>query len=821
MKRLLHFFTLVLIAGVFSAQAQVFISENFGSGTFPPSGWSISAQPANWAASPSANAGGTAPEARFAWSPQFNATSRLETPSMDLSANESGMLALSFRHMVDHYGGPYTIGLAYSDKGGAWQNIWTLNPTASVPAELQVLLLEADDFPVNSDDLKLGFFFTGNSFNINFWFIDDVSVSAFDKDLALFEVSVSDILFEDTPVTGSVINNGFGEINSFDLNWQLDDGSVQTQNFSGFTLEFGETYDFETETVIEAIPGNYDLSVWISNVNAEGVDDNPGNDMIGIYLHVFNGAELSYKPLFESFSSSTCPPCAPFNIGVMNPFISQYKEYLTIIKYQMNWPGSGDPYYTPEGGTRRTYYGVNSVPSLVVDGGIVATNAAAVKNAFLAGLNKAGQIQIAGNHFLNGTEIVVDVDLIPSISVDNLRLHVVVVEKTTTGNATSNGETEFHYVMMKMLPNANGTIVNLVEGETYATQLTANLSGTNVEDFDDLAVVIFLQDHATKMIYQSAFTNIEAVFAINFDIHDEQENIDIDGELNIFFSMPVTLIDGSEITNENVADLISYSKVTGKQDVAFTAIISEDKTHIAVTPNENLDFNEVYQIELAPVMAEDGSISDPITITFTTRQSAGAPVTSFSIDDGAVNVPVAHAIEIEFNQAVRMADGAEITNENVQNVVMYHEDDLQGAPVAFEATINAGKTVITVTPVDDLASLQLYMIGVDELLGVDNELSEPVFISFTTEETLSAGFIAEDQLVLYPNPADSKLFVELPDALSQATLRIYNSVGQVVYATTTMDSKVTVDVKSLDAGVYFVEIVAENFRANRKMIISR
>ncbi len=41
-------------------------------------------------------------------------------------------------------------------------------------------------------------------------------------------------------------------------------------------------------------------------------------------------------------------------------------EY-SLIKYQMNWPGNGDPYYTEEGGVRRDYYGVSSVPDLYIN----------------------------------------------------------------------------------------------------------------------------------------------------------------------------------------------------------------------------------------------------------------------------------------------------------------------------------------------------------------------------------------------------------------------------------------------------------------------
>ena len=44
----------------------------------------------------------------------------------------------------------------------------------------------------------------------------------------------------------------------------------------------------------------------------------------------------------------------------------------------MSWPGSGDPYYTQEGGDRRNYYSVNAVPDLVVDGNFWQDNSTAL-----------------------------------------------------------------------------------------------------------------------------------------------------------------------------------------------------------------------------------------------------------------------------------------------------------------------------------------------------------------------------------------------------------------------------------------------------------
>jgi thiol-disulfide isomerase/thioredoxin len=71
--------------------------------------------------------------------------------------------------------------------------------------------------------------------------------------------------------------------------------------------------------------------------------------------------------MHELFSSSTCGPCKYGN-EIMKTILDQNEGKYACVKYQMNWPGTGDPYYTLEGKDRRNYYGVNSVPYLAVDG---------------------------------------------------------------------------------------------------------------------------------------------------------------------------------------------------------------------------------------------------------------------------------------------------------------------------------------------------------------------------------------------------------------------------------------------------------------------
>jgi hypothetical protein len=256
-------------------------------------------------------------------------------------------------------------------------------------------------------------------------------------------------------------------------------------------------------------------------------------------------------PCFEEFTSSTCAPCAAFNSGFV-PWCQSHDDQITLVKYQMNWPGAGDPYYTPEGGVRRDYYGVGWVPWLETNGSFVNTDVASVQAAFDQAITKPGLMDIVASHTLSGTVINVTAAVLPFANFTNLRVHIIVFEYITTQNTGTNGETEFHHVMMKMMPDAYGTTVNFSDRVPYTLTLSADLAGTNVEEYSDLGVLVLVQDFTSKEIYQSVYSVKDAAY--NTEAH--LSSIEVDGSAisgfdpNIFtydYTMPSGTITVPEV----------------------------------------------------------------------------------------------------------------------------------------------------------------------------------------------------------------------------------------------------------------------------------
>ncbi|HNW70260.1 MAG TPA: T9SS type A sorting domain-containing protein [Bacteroidales bacterium] len=522
MKKSLLLFAFQALCIYAFAQNTIYINEGFS--TVPPTGWTIDAQSSNWSAVATTNAGGTSPEAEFYYDPTFNSTSRLISPVV----NTTGVthLMLGFNHALSHYSGNYTIGVATRSNAGTWHTVWSIvNPTTDITATaVGVDITNAD---LGSSTFQFCFFFTGNSYNLNSWWIDNAMLyepCSIDAKMAVNSVPLY-ITSGNNSVTGTVKNFGYTAITGMTINYKTGaSGSTQSTVLTGLNIAPGANYDFTCTQPWAATSGTFIVKTWISDVNSAGADCNQTNDSITKTIGVATQT-TTRRPVYEEFTSSTCSPCASFNTSTFTPFITSYGTQFSYIKYQMNWPAAtgfanGDPYYTAEGGTRRAFYGVSGVPDLYVDGRASGMSSTTMLSELNTDKAKATFFVIQGlNPGRSGNIVTIPLTITPYVS-GSFKVHVVVVEKTTTGNVASNGETSFKHVMMDMLTGGSGLTVNLTAGTDYTNTFTQDLTSTFVEEMTDLQVVVMIQETTTKEIYQSAESDISFITNIDANTND-------------------------------------------------------------------------------------------------------------------------------------------------------------------------------------------------------------------------------------------------------------------------------------------------------------
>lgn len=342
-------------------------------------------------------------------------------------------------------------------------------------------------------------------------YIDDIKVEKLlPNNVALQSVTVQPIVAAGNQTyTGTVKNIGTNNVTSYTVTWQSNNGALQTYNVTGVNITPGSTHNFTHNIPLNAVSGLYNLVFNVPTVNGVA-DPDTSNNSLTRTTQVASGS-TTFKPLIEKFTSSTCAPCASYNNTTFNPYYTAQNQNFNYIAYQMNWPGTGDPYYTAEGGVRRDYYGVNAITSLWIDGAEYSTSnaQAALTTHVNTEATKPAYFGLTANRNLTGGNAVINYNITPYIS-GSYVMHAAVIEKVTSNNVATNGETSFKHVMMKMVPNASGTTINCTAGTPLSGQITASIASTFIEQATDLEVIVFIQNPTTKEILQS-FTATNAL----------------------------------------------------------------------------------------------------------------------------------------------------------------------------------------------------------------------------------------------------------------------------------------------------------------------
>jgi hypothetical protein len=366
MKKILLFITAMCY--VLLSYGQVYLSEDFSSGQWPPSDWTFDGYPGQWSIIGTDNAGGVAPEAMFTWIDEQDATSRFISPVVDLTGVPD--LSLAFQYYYDFYDIDCSIGVATRFGTGEWTSIWEFEPQASTGPEFKIFQLTG----VGQADFQFCFYITGNLYNVNYWYIDDIKLYiplALDAKLKSIDLPSYVAIGSQVNVQGTVFNEGSTPVNSFDISYRVDGGALQVYSVSGLNLAIGESYAFTHNipiTFTEA--GSYEVITDVENVNGT-VDMDPNNDTISKYV----GAVpfIPAKKVFAEEATGTwCGWCVRgicfmdymaetypdtwIGVGIHNGdpmVVPAYDEAIASII--PNFPGypsgtidrSGDNYYDP------------------------------------------------------------------------------------------------------------------------------------------------------------------------------------------------------------------------------------------------------------------------------------------------------------------------------------------------------------------------------------------------------------------------------------------------------------------------------------------
>ncbi len=319
-----------------------------------------------------------------------------------------------------------------------------------------------------------------------------------------------------TTIGGVFTNNGAITATSAVMSYSVDGGAPTTQtiSFAGVNYFNNANYSFTAPATLAA--GPHTIQVQVTSVNGVA-ETNVTNDIATVIVYVATQARPR-NALIEEFTSSTCNPCASLNAN-FDPLLAtnapNTASVVNVIKYQMNWPGSGnDPSYNQHGFKRRSFYGVSGIPDAFANG---RTNLSAHNQAEInAAIAEPAWADISANLTAVGLNLAGTATITPFITVNGpVRVYQLFLQGFYNYPAAVTSQKNYYHVARVMNPNGAGVPVNVTAGNAFTVNFNhaANVVATPAQNsFNfwtnnptvDYEYVVFLQDTVSKHVLNSA-----------------------------------------------------------------------------------------------------------------------------------------------------------------------------------------------------------------------------------------------------------------------------------------------------------------------------
>jgi thiol-disulfide isomerase/thioredoxin len=223
--------------------------------------------------------------------------------------------------------------------------------------------------------------------------------------------------------------------------------------------------------------------------------------------------------LIEQFTNSGCGSCAAYTPTVYN-YLNNNPADVVGVSYHASFPYNDSMHYEnpTDANARINFYNIGGVPHSVVDGNYF-DNSTNVLNPTIATTINTRKAIAPAYEITNPTLTLVGNQLSGTFafkslntSTANLVAHVVVIEKDVlkssyAASPGNNSETHYPYVMRKMFPTANGTILsNTTINGTDSINLNWTLA--HIKNNAQLRVVAFVQNTTTKEVQEAQMFEI-------------------------------------------------------------------------------------------------------------------------------------------------------------------------------------------------------------------------------------------------------------------------------------------------------------------------
>jgi len=295
---------------------------------------------------------------------------------------------------------------------------------------------------------------------------------------------------------------------------------------------------------------------------------------------------------------------------------------------------------------------------------------------------------------------------------------------------------------------------------------------------------------------------------LNYD--DKLQVVSEDGTNTVVYYM--NFLDEAEPDN-NEAPTLSVDITSAN------IILGESLTLKATADDDGMPLPTALTVTWEVISGEGVTIASPDALeTDVTFAQAGAVVLQVTVDDGEMSKTeiVNVGVSTPDNDAPTVTVAtASITAEEEETISVSATAGDDGNPIGSTLTytwsVKTGEEAnVTIASPDQLDSdVTISVAGVYtlQITVTDGELIATEIVVVVVTEIVGIAPVLEPALKLYPNPVSSILNLELQNTGNvNTTVKLFNITGQAVYNGEIAQSKLQIDIRDLDAGLYIMTV---------------
>jgi hypothetical protein len=367
---------------------------------------------------------------------------------------------------------------------------------------------------------------------------------------------------------------------------------------------------------------------------------------------------------------------------------------------------------------------------------------------------------------------------------------VSVNEKVTTGNVGTNGETSFHHVFMKMMPNGQGSPIAFTATELQRLEFTQNMGATFVEEMSDLEVSIWVQNYGSKYVYNSHFAYEYT------DVHP----------------YPVENLTLTEANAPRGLLVAAWDAPAEGNPIGYNVYVNNELIAENITETEYAfegDSDVFYVVGVVALYPDEQTSVKAVAVVIENLQDMGLYIPGSPYIDLTVDEPTFDASVINGNYA---------SHEPIEIIAITETNPMGEQYLVIEPsfelpyTINEGEDFVFNISPNDFSERSI----AETTIKVESSNRE-VYFNVTVDGELLKVTELSSTAKVYPNPANNQVHIE--SATSIESVKVYNMMGALVETISANSKTVNVDLNAYSNGIYFFNIRQSDGTVNNQRVV--